>query len=155
MEIKQLYQRAVVDGYFFGGRVGGNHFLARLSVTADGTKETEPCSRASQGPGPLAVRPGNHLPPTFRPILCCCSLQFTLQSLVTSPLSALLASLLGTRRIEKQWQEKEGRMEGSGQQLVPSILWSWPGPPVSTWSMPFHFQASGQTHKLFQNLLQG
>lgn len=47
-------------GYFFWGE--GVTFWPVCLWLPDGTKETEPCSGASWGPGGLMVRPGMHLP---------------------------------------------------------------------------------------------
>lgn len=100
--------------------------------------------------------------PPFRPILCCCSLQFTLQSLVTSPLLVCAAGLTARYPQDRETLAGERREDGGPwaaacpwYALVSPDCWqAWPGPPVSTWSMPFHFQASQQTQKPFQNLPQ-
>lgn len=148
----------MVDGYFFRGE-GRRESLSGLFVCGcqmELRKQNlaqEPLR--DQGPWQSPTLP-------FLPILCCCGLEFTLQSLVTSPLLVCAAGLTAWYPQDREAVAGE-RQENGGPwaaacprcALVSPYCWqAWPGPSVSTWSMPFHFQGSGQTHKPFQNLPQ-
>lgn len=82
--------------------------------------------------------------------LCCfgpLGLQFTLQSLVISPLHVCPTDLNAWCPQDRETVTK--KMPHSA--LVSPGCWqAWPGPPIATHLVPFHFQASRQIHKPLQ-----
>lgn len=115
-------------GYFFWGE--GVTFWPVCLWLPDGTKETEPCSGASWGPGGLVVRPGMHLPcPSclfFASVASGSSVHTSVtgdKSLTCLPCRPDCLVLPGQKQRQKK---RKGGSESTGQQFVPSMPRSLP-----------------------------